>query len=83
MLTICFIGFTGLEEKFDIIDENTSTQAIPYDYKSVMHPRLNAFAKRRTNTIVPLMYSGHISQTAYPTAFDILHLNTMYCGGNK
>ena len=74
--------FPGLVREFDIVDENTSTQAIPYDYKSVMHPSFNAFAIRGTKTILPLKYGVHVSHSSYPTELDLLHINNMYCGGN-
>ena len=77
-----FIDFAGMVKEFDIVDENTSTQGIPYEYSSVMHPGYFAFAKRKISTIVPLKIKGHMSCNAYPTAHDLLHLKIMYCAGN-
>ena len=76
------LALTGLVREFDILDDNTSTQGMPFDYQSVMHIGFLASAKRRTRTIVPLKISGHISITTYPTALDMFHLKIMYCAGN-
>ena len=82
MLAYVLLGFKGLVEEFDIVDEDTSTQGVEYDYRSIMHPRVFAFGKRRTKTIVPINYTGPVANTAYPTGLDILHINIMYCEGN-
>ena len=81
MLTLYCFGFIGLISEFDILDENTSTQGLPYDYKSVMHPNMFAFGGGSSKTIVPLMAIGRLSIGPYPTAVDMLHLNFLYCGG--
>ena len=77
------IAFTGLVGEFDILVENISTQGMAYDYKSVMHPGLYAFAKGKHKTIVPLNSTGHLYRERYPTALDIFHIKIMYCEGNR
>ena len=77
------IAFTGLVEEFNILDKNTSTQGVAYDYWSIMHPGVLAFAKGKCNTIVPLKFTGNISVTTHPTLLDIFHVNILYCEGNE
>ena len=67
--------------EFDILDENTSTQGLPYDHMSVMHPDTYVFAKGTNKTIFPLNSVRRCSVGAYPTPLDIFHLNIMYCEG--
>ena len=84
MLAMILIDFTGLVDEFDILLENVSTQRMAYEYKSVMHPGLYAFAKGyRQKTIKPLNLTGRFYLSNYPTALDIFHINIMYCEGNK
>ena len=84
-LSLCYlnayIAFTGLVGEFCILDENTSTQEMPYDYKSVMHLGTHVFTKGRDKTIVPLKAIGHLSIGPYPTTLDIIHINMLYCQG--
>ena len=54
---------------------------MPYDYMSVMHLGMYAFAKGKSKTIVPLQAINRFSFEAYPTDLDILHINVMYCEG--
>ena len=80
---LSFHGFTGLAGEFDILDDNTSTQGMPYEYRSIMHPTVCSFGKgRNKQTIVPLNIRGTCSDTGYPTVLDVLHINILYCEGN-
>ena len=47
-----------------------------------MHPGPYAYGKGRNRTIVPLKPIGPSSDTTYPSALDILHINILYCEGN-
>ena len=80
---VVLIVFTGLLGEFDILHENTSTQGVVYEYKSVMHPGLYEFAKEKKKTIVPLKLAGRIYGANYPTTLDIFHMRIMYCEGNE
>ena len=75
--------FTGQVREFDILDENTSTQGVEYDYKSVMHLGVFAFSMGNLETIVPLKSPYPFYGTKYPSALDIFHVNILYCEGNK
>lgn len=77
-----YIGFIGLVGEFDIIDKNTTTHGLPYDYQSVMQLGLYAFTSRKKRSMVALKSTGRASHTTYPSRLDILHVNIMYCGGN-
>ena len=77
------IAFPGLVGEFDILDENTSTQGVAYDYRSVMHPDFHEFGQDWKETIVPLKLNGSIYDAKHPSTLDILHINIMYCEGNK
>ena len=81
--TVISIAFTGRVGEFDILDENTSTQGVAYDYRSVMHPTVVAFAKYRHKSIVLLNFTGPFYGPKYPTSLDIFHVNIMYCKGNE
>ena len=78
-----FIDITGLVGEFNILDENTSTQGLPYDHMSIMHPGIYAFAQGKTKTIVPLnsVHSCSTGTYMYPTTLDFFHINIMYCEG--
>ena len=76
---------TGDKQKFNVEQNNVTTQQVPYDIKSLMHYTAFAFTKDSTKpTIVPLdpqiklesLGSSHI-----PTYFDLLHINFLYCKG--
>ena len=76
------IAFTDLVGEFDILDEDTSTQGVAYDYSSVMHPGVNEFGKKGKETIAPLKSTGRSYGPKYPSTLDILHIGIMYCEGN-
>ena len=74
--------FTGFEREFDILEENTSTQEMPYDYKSVMHFIGNVYAPGSClKTIVPLQKLERLGNTVHPTYINILQANILYCDG--
>ena len=76
------IGFTALVGEFDILDKNTSTQGVAYDYKSVMHPCLSEFGKYKKKTIVPLNLTRPFYSARHPSTLDIFHIRITYCEGN-
>ena len=80
--TVISIAFTGQVAEFDILNEKTSTQGVAYDYRSIMHPTVGAFAKHRHKSMVLLNFTGHF-RTKYPSSLDIFHVNIMYCKGNE
>ena len=80
---IILISFTGLVGEFDILHENTSTQGVAYDYKSVMHLNAFAFAKGTNETMLPLKSDCPLYDTILPSSLDILHANILYCEGNE
>ena len=70
------------------IVKHSSTQGLPYDYSSIMHYRANTFIMSSSdkvgfsitpvNTSIP---SSLLGAANFPTKFDFLHINLMYCGG--
>ena len=76
---ICFTEHVG---EFDILDENTSTQGVAYDYSSLMHLQYNAFAKGTSKTMLPFKTNGlHLGRKC-PSPLDFFHMKVMYCEGN-
>lgn len=78
-----FFLYTGYITKFDIVESGT-TQALPYEIASVMHPRSQRFADRGTHVLfapssgTPLKYAG---TNAEPSWLDYLHINLLYSAG--
>ena len=68
-----------------MIQSRSTSQELPYDFRSIMHFRHNAFSRVPcTSTLVPR--SRRIPKTILgswttPTDLDFLHLNLLYCGG--
>ena len=78
---------TGSEHNFEI-NPLTSTQGLPYDYKSIMHYRCTAFRRKDFNgfSIIPVNSSippDLLGSAIEPTEYDFLHINLMYCGGKS
>ena len=67
------------------VEENSTSQGLPYDFESVMHFRHNAFASSSgISTVLPkntsLPYS-RLGISTNGTSLDFLHINIAYCGG--
>lgn len=61
-----------------------ATQGIPYQYKSIMHPKQYSYARADVPTIVPTrQFVGRLGSgdNKRPTQFDYLHINLTYCKG--
>ena len=84
---VLIVSLSGLESQFDITRLSyVTTQGIPYDFKSVMHYGAYAFSidRRRLPTIEPLDSNIPLSELGQREGFspsDIVHVNTLYCGG--
>lgn len=87
MVYVLTVSLSGLESQFDITRLSyVTTQGIPYDFKSVMHYGAYAFSidRSRLPTIEPLDSSIPLSELGQREGFspsDIVHVNTLYCGG--
>lgn len=67
--------------------EEVTPQGVPYDYHSVMHfDSLQYSLDGTTPTIIPLFSHAHpdiLGQADSPTHYDYLHVNILYCGGER
>ena len=86
---LCFISveaLVGFERKFWIESRSTS-QGLPYDFKSIMHFRHKAFSHDQyASTVVPRNHTISrtiLGRSATATDLDFLHLNFLYCGGTN
>ena len=68
-----------------IIQDNSTTQSLPYDFESVMHFPYNLFSyKESAPTIVPKSQDIpliSLGKSNTGTDLDFLHVNLLYCGG--
>ena len=66
------------------MDSEAGTQGVPYDYESIMHYSAFSGTKNKQRVIVPL---GNIPKPLllgkldYPSEYDYLHVNLLYCKG--
>lgn len=81
------IFFIGYEQWFERLQRTTS-QGLPYDYDSIMHYSSTKYSTSNASTIVPLNETVRLGIRkellllgAYPTKFDYLHINLLYCSG--
>ena len=74
----------GKEGDFHKLGMYESTQGLPYDIFSVMHPSQYYLGVCQRKTIFPLVH-GRILQlgSSFPTFRDILHVNILYCQGKN
>ena len=75
----------GYAKNFDILG-GTTFQGVPYDFRSIMHIRHNAFSNEIhcTSTVVPCnltIPSSELGNSYIGTDFDFLHINLLYCQG--
>ena len=66
------------------MDSEAGTQGVPYDYASIMHYDEFEGSKNGKRVIVPLgiIPEGVIlGQVEYPSEYDYLHVNLLYCKG--
>ena len=84
ILFIDVAALVGFQEMFET-ESRSSSQGLPYDFRSIMHLRHNAFSRDHSeSTVVPR--NRTISKTilgcsAKATDLDFLHLNILYCEG--
>lgn len=77
--------FAGHKNHFNIWAD-TTTQGLPYDYRSIMHPDALRYSGDDQLTIVPsttnipmqIMGTGI---GGLPTPLDFMHINLFYCEG--
>ena len=77
------ITLAGFEEKFRVQNITTS-QGLPYDFRSIMHFRHDAFSRDHKSTVLPRSHTirkTFLGSSASGTDLDFLHLNILYCGG--
>ena len=67
------------------VENNATSQKLPYDFRSLMHFRRDAFARKKgLTTIFPRNRSinpGMLGKGGSGTELDFLHVNLLYCGG--
>ena len=73
----------GFEENFDPLYLVSSTQELPYDYRSIMHFSSTEYSfKYPRQTLAPLNRTvAQLGGSSYPTRLDYLHINLLYCEG--
>lgn len=74
---------SGRENNFNILDSSrVSTQGVPYDFRSIMHYRHNAFSSNGQSTIVPRAGTGAtINDLGQRNGFspsDLRHVRILY-----
>ena len=83
LIYFCIV-LVGFGEKFCTQNKSIS-QGLPYDFRSIMHFRHNAFSRGRyKSTLIPHNRSvskSILGSSATATDLDFLHLNLLYCGG--
>ena len=81
---IAIVALVGFEKKF-LIQSRSTSQGLPYDFRSIMHFRHNAFSRDRDeSTLIPLngtIPKAILGSSDTATDLDFLHLNLLYCGG--
>ena len=77
----------GTESNFDVVSTSfATTQAIAYDFRSLMHYDAYAFTRNGKPTIVPLdsgISLSSLGQRDDLSDSDLQHVRTLYCGGGK
>ena len=65
-------------------ERELTTQEVPYDYASIMHYGEFCASANGQRTILPVRNSTEavfLGQFQYPTDYDYLHVNLLYCSG--
>ena len=77
----------GYETNFRKREEDeVNDQGIPYNYYSIMHYNAYTYSSNDKPTLVPLDHNVPVEilgTASYPSNLDLLHINTMYCDGEK
>ena len=67
------------------VQENSTTQQLPYDFESIMHFQHNAFSINPSkSTLIPISPGVSFNQMGTSkngTTLDFLHVKLLYCGG--
>ena len=75
----------GTEGNFEITNPAfVTTQGVPYDIRSIMHYSSTAFSRNGNPTILPIdsgISASTLGQRQSLTSLDLLHVRTLYCGG--
>lgn len=66
---------------FDI-QHDSSTEGLPYDFMSIMHPSIAMFSRNHQPTHAPLRWIPPRGTGVF-TEYDYLHINLVYCEGEK
>ena len=68
-----------------VIDQTSTSQNVPYDYKSIMHFAAYTGTSQAYPTIFPNFNSDltilDLGNSNLPTEYDYLHINLLYCEG--
>ena len=74
-----------MESNFEITNPAfVTTQGVPYDSRSIMHYSSTAFSRNGNPTILPRdsgIRASQLGQREGLTNLDLLHVRTLYCGG--
>ena len=80
---MCLSAHTGYTSNFDIVNaEETSTQALSYDYDSIMHYDAFAFSANDHPTITPVdesVVQDRLGQRERLSETDKEHIKKLYC----
>ena len=62
-----------------------TTQGVPYDYYSIMHYTCYTGSKNQLPTMLPQVagITDQVGMGELPSEYDYLHINLLYCGGER
>ena len=80
-----YFTFSGRAKEFDL-NYMSTTQNLPYDYKSIMHFSAYKYSRNGKPTLQPLDKSipeSDLGISDTPTELDYLHINLLYGEGKS
>lgn len=80
-LSHTFHTIAGSENIFHVDFFESTPQALPFDYSSVMSHNLHKFSRSGQIPTSSVGHFGISTHGKYASELDYLHINLLYCGG--